>query len=392
MIKKDLSDMRKHMKLESTMLQFHQLYSVYLKKDNLEVVHKDLINFEALESETQELYIKNFKKLLSGALDSKLFELDFIADNNSDNTQGVLHKALEEKNNESYIMAFDEVVNKIAANYKYESDIVITFITGEYWKGAKKRSEAADEAEDDNVFSFRFLMASINKIDHPKKALQFDYVNREFKASSSLDAIINLNSPLDGFMFPCFNNNYSDINHILYYSGRNNEVNSAFIEEVMGCTLKITAEEEKNCFNAIIKGVVGESIKPEVMQAIYERIAEKSEDIEEGEPQVVTVKDVKSVLEGSGVEVKDIETLEKIYEETIGSTSFDFKVDNILPDLKSKSVKIESEAANISIAPQALGKIKQVRNKYGKKCLLIELDEDIEINGFKIQASETWQE
>lgn len=384
--------MRKHMKLESTMLQFHQLYSVYLKKDNLEVVHKDLKNFESLDSETQELYIKDFKKILSGALDTKLFELDFISVEDEGSSQNMLYKALEEENIESYIAELDEIVGKIAANYKYDEDIVITFAKGEYWKGAKKRSEAEEEAEDNNVYSFKFILSSINRIEHPKKSLQFDYINREFRANSSLDAIINLNSPVDGFMFPCFNNNYSDVNHVMYYSGRNGEVNSAFIEEVLNCSLKITAEEEKNCFNAIIKGVVGEAIKPETMQTIYEKIAEKTEEAEEGELPVVTVKDVKTVLENSGVEVKDIETLEKVYEETIGSTSFDFKVDNILPDLKSKSVKIESEAANISIAPSALSKIKQVRNKYGKKCLLIELDEDVEINGFKIQASESWQE
>lgn len=392
MLKKDLADMRKHMKLESTMLQFHEMYSVYLKKDNLEIVHKDIKSFQTLDSETQELYIKNYKKVLSGALDTKLFQLDFVNTEDENNSQKILYSLLEEESNDELVKYLDEIVNKLAANYKYDSDIVINFIRGEYWKGAKVRSEAADEAEDDNVFSFKFLLSSINKIEHPKKALQFDYINKEFRANSSLDAIINLTSPLDGFMFPCFNNNYSDINHIMYYTGRNNEVNNSFIEEVINCTLKITADEEKSCFNAIIKGVVGDSIKPEVMQTIYEKIAEKSEETDEGEVPVVTVKDVKNVLEDSGIEVKDVETLEKVYEDTIGSTSFDFKVDNILPDLKSKSVKIESEAANISIAPNALSKIKQVRNKYGRKCLLIELDEDIEINGFKLESSEAWQE
>ena len=32
MIKKDLAEMRKHMKIGSTMLQFNDLYSIYLKK------------------------------------------------------------------------------------------------------------------------------------------------------------------------------------------------------------------------------------------------------------------------------------------------------------------------------------------------------------------------
>lgn len=189
-------------------------------------------------------------------------------------------------------------------------------------------------------------------------------------------------------MFPCFNNNYSDVNHVMYYSGKNNEVNLDFIENVLNGTIKITATEEKNCFNSIIKEVVGDEIEPETMQTIYENIALKAEDMEEGEEALLTIKDVKSVLAGSGIDDERIEKLEEAYEATIGNSNFDFKVDNILPDLKSKSVKIESEKASISIVPGALSKIKQIKNKHGKKCLLIELDEDVEINGFKIKGSD----
>jgi len=388
MIKKDLADMRKHMKIGSTMLQFNNLYNIYFKKDNLEIIHQEVKNFNMLDDEAQELYIKNFKKILSGALDTKLFQLNFLNTELEDNSQKLLYTALESEGDEEKFMALETFVNKLANNYKYENDIVITFVFGEYWKGSKKRSIEAEEAEDDNVYSFKFILGSINKVEYPKKAIQFDYINKEFRTNSSLDAVVNLNSPMDGFMFPCFNNNYSDVNHVMYYSGKNNEVNLDFIENVLNGTIKITATEEKNCFNSIIKEVVGDEIEPETMQTIYENIALKAEDMEEGEEALLTIKDVKSVLAGSGIDDERIEKLEEAYEATIGNSNFDFKVDNILPDLKSKSVKIESEKASISIVPGALSKIKQIKNKHGKKCLLIELDEDVEINGFKIKGSD----
>ena len=373
MIKKDLADMRKHMKIGSTMLQFNNLYNIYLKKDNLEIIHQEVKNFNMLDDEAQELYIKNFKKILSGALDTKLFQLNFLNTELEDNSQKLLYTALESEGDEEKYMALETFVNKLANNYKYENDIVITFVFGEYWKGSKKRSIEAEEAEDDNVYSFKFILGSINKVEYPKKAIQFDYINKEFRTNSSLDAVVNLNSPMDGFMFPCFNNNYSDVNHVMYYSGKNNEVNLDFIENVLNGTIKITATEEKNCFNSIIKEVVGDEIEPETMQTIYENIALKAEDMEEGEEALLTIKDVKSVLAGSGIDDERIEKLEEAYEATIGNSNFDFKVDNILPDLKSKSVKIESEKASISIVPGALSKIKQIKNKHGKKCLLIKI-------------------
>ena len=208
MIKKDLAEMRKHMKIGSTMLQFNDLYSIYLKKDNLEIIHKEVKNINMLDEESQELYIKNFKKILAGALDTKLFQLDFSDTDNEDNSQKLLYTALESEDEEEKFLSLDTIVNKLANNYNYDNDIVITFVYGEYWKGAKRRSIEADEAEDDSVYSFKFIIGSINKVEYPKKAIQFDYINKEFRTNSSLDAIINLNSPMDGFMFPCFNNNY----------------------------------------------------------------------------------------------------------------------------------------------------------------------------------------
>lgn len=388
MIKKDLADMRKYMKIGSTMLQFNDLYSIYLKKDNLEIIHQELKNMNMLDEESQDLYIKNFKKILAGALDTKLFQLDFSNTDLEDNAQKLLYRALESEDKEERLLALDGIVNKLANNYNYENDIVITFVYGEYWKGAKKRRVEADEAEDDNVYSFKFIIGTVNKVEYPKKAIQFDYINKEFRTNSSLDAIINLNAPMDGFMFPCFNNNYSDANHVMYYSSKNNEVNLSFIEDVLNGSLKITAAEEKNCFNSIIKEVVGEEIEPETMQTIYENIAIRAENVEEGEEALLSIRDVKSVLASSGIEEEKISKLKEAYEVNVGDPNFDFKVDNILPDLKSKSVKIESEKASISIAPGALSKIKQIRNKHGKKCLLIELDEDVEINGFKIKGSD----
>ena len=144
MIKKDLAEMRKHMKIGSTMLQFNDLYSIYLKKDNLEIIHKEVKNINMLDEESQELYIKNFKKILAGALDTKLFQLDFSDTDNEDNSQKLLYTALESEDEEEKFLSLDTIVNKLANNYNYDNDIVITFVYGEYLKGAKRRSIEAD--------------------------------------------------------------------------------------------------------------------------------------------------------------------------------------------------------------------------------------------------------
>lgn len=392
MNKQDIAGVRKELKVDNTMLQIKEVYSVYLKLDNQSEIHSEFNFFESFDSEKQELYIKNYKKLLTGALDTKLFELNFTkmteedSNDKEESTQNILYKALETNEKEELMGYCSEIINKIGSNLKYDTDIVINFIRAEYYKGAKNRSMEADEGEDDIVSAFKFMMCSINRIDPPKKNLRFDYNEKEFKASSSLDIIVNLNSPLDGFMFPCFNNEYSDVNKVMYYSSKAGTVNSDFVEKVLHCDIPKAAQEEKEEFNAILKNVIGDKITPETMQNIYEKLGDKLEDEEESELKVINKEDIKEVLKESGI--ADTEKIEQAFEDVTGNKNYDFKVQNIVPNMNTKSIKIDNDNMSITLIPKDLKNIKQVRNSQGNKCLLIELTEDIVIDGFTIETEE----
>ncbi|OPJ58178.1 DUF4317 family protein [Clostridium oryzae] len=387
MNKQDLAGIRRELKADNTMLQISDIYSVYLKKDNQEIIHSQFEYFDSMDSEKQELYLKNFKKILSGALDTKLFELDFVNIDDEDNTQNILYSAVN-NDRDTFREETDKIVNKIAENYKYETDVVITFIKAEYWKGAsKRRNEEAEEAKDDSVFAFQFMMCSINKIEPPKKTLKFDYIEREFKASTALDFTINLNSPLDGFMFPAFNNNSADANKVMYYTDKPKEINENFVKGLLDCGLKKTAQQEKEEFVGVLKTVVGEKIAPETMQCIYEKLSEKLNDTEEeSEVPVVSAADVKEVLEESGIE--DVDGVEEAYNEVIGDINYEFKVQNIVPVMDTKSIKISTEDISLSIAPKELKNIRKVKDSNGNTCLLIELNDEVVIDGFEIPIGE----
>jgi len=390
MNKKELADLRKEFKLDSGMMKIQEIYSVYLKKDNVQidyepVIHSEFDYFDRMDIDKKELFLGNFKKVLTGALDTKIFELDFQNIEEENNTQKLLDSALKANNKNEIQSYINKLIEKIAANYKYETDVVVTFIKAECWLGSKHRNVTADESIDDAVQAFNFILSSVNKIDIPKRTLKFDYTDKEFKANSALDSVINLNTPLDGFMFPSLSNGYSDVNKILYYASKPKELNSSFIEKVLNCAFKFTAEDEKNCFGDILKSVIGDKIKPELMQDIYVNIHELAQQAEEGENPTLGIEDFKNILNNCGAEtISDIETA---FEETCGS-KYDFKINNIVPEFNSKSIKITSEIANITLTPKDLNSVKQVKNKDGRRCLLIEIDDDIVIEGFKLQTEE----
>ncbi|MBC8061249.1 MAG: DUF4317 family protein [Clostridiaceae bacterium] len=395
MNKQDLAAIRKEIKIENNMLKVNEIYSVYLKKDDGVVIHSELDYFENFDSEKQEIYLKNFKKILSGSLDTKLFELDFLKEDSVGvedkyHARNILYSAVKEEK-DGFIAAADRVVTKLAENFKYETDVIITFIRAEYWKGASsRRRKEAEIAIDDNVFAFQFMMCSINKIDPPKKGLQFDFLEMKFKVNSILDGTVNLNAPLDGFMFPCFNNNCADINRIMYYTAKPKDINMSFVQEVLNCDFKKTAENEKEEFSSILRAMVGDTITPNTMQNIYENLSKKLEEDEEDEVDsqavLVSLKDVQAILEESGLE--KLEGLEEAYKQVLGDTNFEFKVKNIVPDMNTKSMKISTESINLTFIPKELKSIRKVKDSQGKICLLIELTDDVNLEGFALETED----
>ncbi|MDF2880156.1 MAG: hypothetical protein K0R54_713 [Clostridiaceae bacterium] len=382
MNKKDISAIKKEFKPDNLLLNIKQIYNVYLKCDNKEIVHTENNMFDRLGETEQELYYKNFKKLLTGTLDSKVFELEFINSGNNDN-QTMLHNILKTQKSDDFKANADKVVEKIAGNFNWETDIVINFIKAEYLKPIEYNKDD-ESGNDDNVYKFDFIMCSLNKIDMAKKALKFDHKTQTFKATSGFDTIINISSPLDGFMYPTFNDNSADANKVIYYTSKADRKNENFVENILSCVNTLTAREEKEKFENILSSLVKEKMSPDTMQQVYEQINNKMEyndANDNSEPLKLGIPDIEKVLVESGI--KDTEDLSKIFNDIAGS-SYKFKASNIIPNYHSKSININSDKANISISPKDLGSIKQVLDKRGRKCLLIEIDDSVIINGIAL--------
>ena len=94
-------------------------------------------------------------------------------------------------------------------------------------------------------------------------------------------------------------------------------------------------------------------------------------------------KDVERVLKVSGVEGVSTDKVEMAFQKVIDDERYELKASSIVPNYNTKSIKIDTKVAKISISPQDLKYVKQV-NYNGKRCLLIEVDEDAVIEGFTL--------
>ncbi|WP_438448064.1 DUF4317 domain-containing protein [Gorillibacterium sp. sgz5001074] len=384
MIKKEVAHIRKQFKLDHDLLKVFDILNVYITKDSNEIYHYECQPFALVDREKQELYMGNFKKLLTGELDQKLFELKF-QEQAEEPSRVLLHQGLVTGDTEEWMNLMLVLVEKMLANQKYERDTVVTFVRGQYFRPTKIRNEEAEESEKDEMFAHPFILCSVNSTEQQRKSIIFDYVEREFKYNVIVDPIIKLSMPEQGFFYPSVTDHYSDVNRILYCVGKANEPNHLFIEQVLNAEKTVTAQEERVIFEEIVKEVVGEQLDAATIAHVYEEIHQVIETHDEEAPPKLDYKDVARLLTTSGVEDVTTERVERAFQAVVDDKNYEMKASSVIPKFTSKSIKIETKVATISVSPQDLRYVKQV-NYQGKRCIMIEVDEDVVIEGFTLNT------
>lgn len=393
MNKKDIATLRREFKVDNDLLTIGNIYNVYVRKESSEIYYEENRSFSMLELEDQELFMANFKKILTGKLDVKLFEVKFRREDQEseeEHTQFLLNDSLIKDDIEYWNENMLEIVEKMFKDNPYEKDMVVTFIRGEYFKPTKKTNEESEMNVRDEVYTHPFILCSMNETELPKRSLVFDFIEKEFKSNMMVDPVINLTKPIGGFLFPCFTEQGADVNHLLYAAGKANQPDYGFIEDVLNGEEIVTALEDKAVFEQIVKNVVDGELDTQVLSNVYEEIHQIVEyEKEEGEEEIPTLdsRAVEHVLKSSGVKNVETEKVQEAFKTVIEDEKYELKATNIIPNYTSKSIKIETKVANISISPQDLKYVRRV-NFNGKRCLMIEVEEDTMIEGFKMIEEE----
>jgi len=393
MNKKDIAAIRKQFKLETELLKINDIYKVYIKQESNEIYHEESQPFALLDREQQELFLANFKKVLGGKLDVKMFEVSFMQQKEEqiDHTQRLLYDGIHAENVEDWKTGMHSIAQKMIQDVQYEKDLVVTFIRGNYYKPKKKNLDEYEMGQRDEAYTMPFILCSMNQTELPKRSLVFDFVEKEFKSSLMLDPVINLTSPMGGFLFPCFTDNSADTNHILYAAGKSNKPNYEFIEHVLNGEEIMTAEDDKAVFEEIVKEVVGEEVNTRTLANVYEEINRMMDiEVEDEEEESVPIMDkieLERVLKASGVQNVSTEKIGMAFQKVVDDETYEMKASHVVPSYTSKSIKISTKVADIAISPQDLRYVRQVNYK-GQRCILIEVEEDTMIEGFTLIEEE----
>lgn len=330
--------------------------------------------FLSLPEEEIFKYFELLRKTLSGTLGKNLLNLDFpLSSEEAGGTQEFLLKLRDSKLKDEELLS--QFYDRIISSYEYVGNYLILIIHDAYDVPGKTTDGLTMEDASDSVFEY--VLCCICPVNLSKPGLSYDAAANEFH-NRIRDWVVEM--PECGFLFPSFNDRASDIHSTLYYSKNPEEPHQEFVTDILGCSLPLTAGSQKETFQTLIEETLGEDADYEVVKSIHENLTEMIEEHKEiPEPLTLDKKQVKTLFEKSGVEEEKLETFDQLYDAAAGETT-SLLVNNVA---NTRSFEVKTPDVVIKVNPERADLVTAMTVE-GKRCLVIELSDQVEVNGIKV--------
>ena len=332
--------------------------------------------FLSLPEEEAFKYFDIFKKTLSGTMGKNMLNMEFPIDQEMPGgTQEFLMKLKASKLEDD--MLLEEFYDKVIATYEYAENYYIILIHAMYDVPGKSSDNMEMFDASDEVYEY--LVCSICPVSLSKAGLSYNA-----EANCIQDRIRDwvVDMPDKGFLFPAFNDRSTDIHGVLYYTKKSEDLQPELIEQLLGARMPMSANTQKETFQILIEDTLGEEGDYDTIRNIHETLNELIEKHkEEPEPLQLDKTDVRKVFEQSGVSAERMEQFDRNYEETAGEKT-SLLAANIA---ETKKFQIETPDVVIKVNPERSDLI-ETRIIDGRQCLVIAVDDHIEVNGVNVRT------
>ena len=374
MVQKEIDEIKKI--LTNTDCCIHKLAGCYIdaNKEMHIIPHG---KFLVLPEDEQHKYFDLIKKGLSGRPGKNLVNLEFNKEagktvHNRDTLMELLDSELKDET------LLEKYFESIKASYDYVDNYYIMVLYGIYdVPGQTTDGIGMDDASD---VVYKFNLTLICPMKPSKAGLIYNPVDNSLE-----NAMRNMmvEPPMHGFLFPAFNDRATDIHSVLYYTKKPSELNDGLLDDVLGCVVPATAGQQNEMFINAIEAV--DEMTFDKAKAIYSNIREREIELKDApEENVVDKNDTARILEESGFEEEEIATFKKNFDE---QTEVNGKVllSNVFEG--SNKLKIKSGKTEVSL-PMEFTDYVEVRKIDGKNCIVIEINDELMVNGVKVNRFE----
>lgn len=338
--------------------------------------------FLFLPEEEMFKYFAIFRKALSGTVGKNLLTMEFpLASEEAGGTQDFLMQLRASSLKDENLL--EEFYDKIIENYYSVENYLILLIHAVY--DIPGKSSDGEEMFDASDEVYDHILCCICPVTLSKPGLSYDEESNAFH-TRICDRVVNM--PDIGFLFPAFHDRSTDVHSLLYYAAKPEELRMEFVEPVLGCNLPLSAGDQKETFQTIVEETLGDACDYEVVKNIHEKLNEMIEEKkDEPDPVVLDRAEVKRLLEYSGVEEEKLSSFEEKYEEAAGTDTC-FVASNVA---NTRQFEIKTPDVVVKVSPDRMDLV-ETKVINGRKCLVISLDNSVEVNGITVRMGLSGEE
>ncbi len=370
-------------------------------------------SFYNLPEEEMYKYLEIFRKTLSGTPGKNLVDMDFVNPESTDTSfgKGLLQELRKTELGDDSVL--DKFYDKVIETYNYVGNYLILLIHQSYdIPGVTTDGIEMDDASDE-IYSY--ILCSICPMKLTKPGLGFD---DDLGEIHTLRQIFAVELPCDGFLYPAFNERSSDDTAILYSARKADMLQDAFIEKVLDVSTTLPAKQQKEGFTELVTTVLGRDSNFETVLSIQENLKETVKEKKNeaaGEPLYLDKETMRNVFERSGVSDEKLQVFDKKFDEQFDMqllhdrqveaqiASGDLDVEGTIANSYVPKVKVEEKLFADNVAPVRNFEVRnknmvlRVSSKHtdiidtriidGKKCLVIELTDDLTVNGIPVDGA-----
>ena len=332
--------------------------------------------FLSLSEEEAFKYFEIFRKTLSGTIGKNLINMEFPLEQEKEGgAQEFLLRLRESKLQDDALV--DEFYDRVIDSYDYGENYYIILIHAVYDIPGKSSDglemfDASDEIYD-------HILCSICPVKLSKAGLCYNAETNHIE-DRIRDWLVEM--PELGFLFPVFNDRSTDIHGILYYSKNAEQLRSTFVDQLFGCEVPLSAGGQRDTFNTLVEETLGEDCAYDTVMNIHEKLNEWVESQKDSpDPAILTKPEVKRLFEECGVEEEKLEDFEARYEATAGEDA-SLMAANIT---NTRRMEIKTPDVVIHVDPDR-AELVETRVIDGRRCLVIPMEDNVEINGIRVTA------
>ncbi len=371
MNKKDISEIKKLFTREKSCIT--RIAGCYVSAEKEKILQfKEA--FSSVPEEEMYKYFDIFRKGLSGTIGKNLLNMEFPLNQELEEGKQTELLALKdsELKNEELLDAF---YDKMIETYIHPENYLILLIHGIYDIPLKTSDGIENEDASDYVYSF--ISCYLCPVHLTKGGLVYNA--EENRITDRLrDWIVDM--PEQAFLFPTFNDRNTDLHSLLYYTKKSEVIAEEIMEDILGCVQPITAGIQKESFQAIVEEALGDECVYEVVRNLHETIHEMIEEEKDNpDPVVLDKTDLKHLLQRSGAPEEALEVFEEKYTEHMGDHQ------KVLAKNITETKKFEVTASDVivKVNPERADLV-ETKIIDGKRCLVIELNDAVAVNGIHI--------